>query len=92
MKIDTTIEFALKNGPRTYIDHHIQIIYKTQPKRVYIVLNLVGIQGHGGLMVKYTIHFQNEVKQCTRSLVQSLVKADVFLNFYFTWKYYFKFH
>jgi len=45
-----------------------------------MVLNLVGIQGHGGLMIKYAIHFQDEVKQCTRSLVQSLVKADVFFE------------
>ena len=34
--------------------------------------------------IKYVIQFQNEVKQCMRSLVQSLVKANVFLNFYFT--------
>ena len=34
-------------------------------------------------MVKYAIYFQlNEVKQSTRSLVQSLVKSDVFLKFY----------
>ena len=35
-------------------------------------------------MVEYAIHFQlDEVKQCTRSLVQSSVKSDVFLKFYF---------
>ena len=33
---------------------------------------------------KYDIHFQNEVKQCMRSLVQSLVKTGVFLKFYLT--------
>ena len=47
-------------------------------------INLVSIQGHSGLMVEYAIHFQlDEVKQCTRSLVQSSVKSDVFLKFYF---------
>ena len=57
------------------------------PKWVYIVLNLVSIYGHSGLMVKCAIHFQNEVKLCMGSLVQSLLKPGAFLNFYFTWKY-----
>jgi len=35
-------------------------------------------------MVKYAIHFQNEVKLHMRSLVQSLLKPGVFLKFYFT--------
>jgi len=49
-----------------------------------MVLNLVGIYGHSGLMVKYAIHFQNEVKLCMRSLGQSLLKLGVFLKFYFS--------
>jgi hypothetical protein len=36
VKIDTTIEFPLKNGPRTYIDHHIQIIYIRHDQNGYI--------------------------------------------------------
>jgi hypothetical protein len=44
------------------------------------VLNLISIQGYSGQVVKYAIHLQNEVKQCMRSLVQSLVKP-------ITWKY-----
>ena len=54
------------------------------PKQVYIVLNLISIYGPSGLMVKYAIHFQNEVKLCMRSLVQSLLKPGVFLKFYFS--------
>ena len=40
-------------------------------------------------MVKYAIHFQNEVKLHIRSLVQSLLKPGVFLKFCFKfhWKY-----
>ena len=38
-------------------------------------------------MVKYVNHFQNEVKLCTRPLVQSVLKPNVLLQFYFTWKY-----
>ena len=54
------------------------------PKLVYIVLNLTNIYGHSGLMVKYAICFQNEVKLYMRSLVQSLLNPGAFLKFYFS--------